>query len=85
MNPAYGRSHYRPEPPLTWGSHRNKLIARISKAPCATGITKAEFVKITTWNDANIPFYGTYRGKKDPKYKDEPDFWLALLPVVLAE
>jgi len=85
MNPAYGRSHYRPEPPLTWGSHRSKLIARISKAPCAAGITKAEFVKITTWNDANIPFYGTYRGKKDPKYKDEPDFWLPPLPVVTAK
>jgi len=85
MNPAYGRAHYRPEPPLTWGSYRSRLTARIGKDPCKSNITKEEFVRITTWNDANIPFYGTYRGKKDPQHKDEPDYWLPPLPVVLAK
>jgi hypothetical protein len=74
MNPAYGRSHFRPEPPLTWGSNRSKLIARLSKEPCSSGITEAELVSITTWNDANAPFYGTYRGKRNLKYQGEPDF-----------
>jgi hypothetical protein len=74
VNCAYGRAHYRPAPPLTWGSNRSKLVVRLSKEPCSSGITEAERVRITTWNDANIPFYGTYRGKRDLKYKDEPDF-----------
>jgi hypothetical protein len=74
MNPAYGRSHFRPEPPLTWGSNRSKLVVRLSKEPCAAGITEAERVRITTWNDANTPFYGTYRGKRELKHRDEPDF-----------
>ncbi len=85
MDSSYGRAHYRPEPPLTWGSHRSKLVARIRKDPCAAGITEAEFVRITTWNDANVPFYGTYRGKKELKDKNEPDFRPPPAPVVLAK
>jgi hypothetical protein len=81
MNDAYGRAHYRPEPPLTWGSNRSKLVVRLTKEPCSSGITEEELIRITTWNDANIPFYGTYRGKRDPKHRDEPDFRLP--PVAL--
>ena len=74
MNCQYGRAHYRPEPPLTFGSHRSKLVAQIRKDPCKGTLTREEFIKITTWIDANVPYYGTYDGKKRLKYKDEPDF-----------
>jgi hypothetical protein len=84
MDPSYSRSHYRPEPPLTWGSHRSKLVAMMKKDPCAAGLTEAEFVRITTWNDANVPFFGTYRGKKYHKDKNDPDFRPPPLPVVMA-
>jgi hypothetical protein len=74
MNCQYGRAHYRPEPPLTFGSHLSKLVAQIRKDPCKGTLTREEFIKITTWIDSNVPYYGTYDGKKKLKYKDEPDF-----------
>jgi hypothetical protein len=62
------------EPPLTFGSHQSKLVERIRKDPCKARLTQEEFIRIVTWIDANIPFYGTHRGKKNLKWKDEPDF-----------
>ena len=63
-------------PPLTFGSHRSKLIARIRRkgSPCNTPLTLAEFVRLVTWIDANAPYYGTYEGKRNLKWKSEPDF-----------
>ena len=62
------------EPPLTFGSHVSRLVERIRKEPCRAGITREEFIRIVTWVDANIPYYGTHRGKKNLKWRDEPDF-----------
>jgi len=62
------------EPPLTFGSHQSKLVERIRKDPCKASLTHEGFIRIVTWIDANIPFYGTHRGKKNLKWKDEPDF-----------
>jgi len=73
---GFGRSGFRPSPPLSFGSHLSKLAARIREAPCKAKITRQEFVRIVTWIDANTPFYGTYRGKRDLKDKDDPDFRL---------
>jgi hypothetical protein len=72
----YGRANFRPVPPLTHGSHRSSLVGQIRKDPCKGKLTQAEFVKIITWIDANAPYYGTYRGKKELKYKDDPEFRL---------
>ena len=77
----YGRAGFEAVPPLTHGSHRSKLSAQIRKAPCKAKLTRAEFVRIVTWIDANIPYYGTYRGKRDIKYKNDPDFRLPPLAV----
>ncbi|MDP6522591.1 MAG: hypothetical protein QGH15_00085 [Kiritimatiellia bacterium] len=71
---GFGSSHVPLEPPLTFGSHRSKMVERIRKAPCKSGITREDFVKIVTWIDANAPFYGTHEGKKNLKWKDDPDF-----------
>jgi len=62
------------EPPLTFGSHRSKMVERIRKAPCKAKLSREEFIKIVTWIDANAPFYGTHDGKKNVKWKDDPDF-----------
>jgi len=70
----YGSANFRAVPPLTRGSHLSKLTAQIRKEPCKTNLTREEFIRIVTWIDANVPYYGTYRGKRDPKYKDDPDF-----------
>ena len=77
----YGRAGFRPLPPLSYGSHLSKLVERIRKAPCKAKITQGEFVRIVTWIDANTPYYGTYRGKRDLKDKDDPDFRLSPLVV----
>jgi len=73
---GFGRSGYRPTPPLSFGSHLSKLVDRIRSEPCKGKITQGEFVRITTWIDANSPYYGTYRGKRDLKDRDAPDFRL---------
>ena len=61
-------------PPLTFGSHQSRLVERIRKAPCKAQLTRAEFIKMVTWVDANAPYFGTHRGKKNLKWKDQPDF-----------
>jgi len=71
---AFGRSGYRPAPPLTFGSRLSRLAAKIQEGPCKANLTRDEFVRVVTWIDANTPFYGTYRGKRDIKDKDDPEF-----------
>jgi len=70
----YGAAHFLAVPPLTHGSHRSKLTHQIRRAPCKSNLTREEFIKIVTWIDANVPYYGTYRGKRDLRDKDDPDF-----------
>jgi hypothetical protein len=71
---AYGQAHVEAVPPLTHGSHRSKLTGQIRQDPCKANLTREEFIKIVTWIDANVPYYGTYRGKRDLRDKDHPDF-----------
>jgi hypothetical protein len=70
----FGRALFEPAPPLTHGSHRSKLVERILREPCKGALTREEFIKIVTWIDCNVPYYGTYKGKRDLKHKDDPDF-----------
>ena len=74
LNDGYGSANVAPERPLTFGSHRSKLIQRIRKAPCKAKLTGEEFIRIVTWVDANAPYFGTHRGKKNLKWKDDADF-----------
>ena len=71
---GFGSSHVPAEPPLTFGSHRSKMVERIRKDPCKANITREEFIRIVTWIDANAPYYGTHEGKKNLKWKDDPEF-----------
>jgi hypothetical protein len=71
---GFGSSHVPAEPPLTFGSHRSKMVERIRKDPCKANLTREEFIRIVTWIDANAPYYGTHRGKKNVKWKDHADF-----------
>jgi len=74
LNDGYGAANLAPEQPLTFGSHQSKLIQRIGKAPCKAKLTRKEFIRIVTWVDANAPYFGTHKGKKNLKWKDDPDF-----------
>jgi len=71
------RDSFIPEvPPLTFGSHRSRMIERIRRrgSPCNAGLTTEELVRLVTWIDANAPYYGTYEGKRNLKWGKQPDF-----------
>jgi len=74
LNDGYGAANVAPEQPLTFGSHRSRLVERIRKAPCKANLTREEFIRFVTWIDSNASYYGTHRGKKNIKWKDDPDF-----------
>jgi len=74
LESGFGSANVPAEPPLTFGSHRSKLVERIRTAPCKSKITREDFIRIVTWIDANAPYYGTHRGKKNLKWKGAPDF-----------
>jgi hypothetical protein len=77
----YGQAGFLSVPPLTHGSHRSSLVGQLRKDPCKAKLTTAEFVKIVTWIDSNVPYYGTHRGYRDPKDKDDPGFRMSPLAV----
>ena len=70
----FGSANVPLEPPMSFGSHRSRMVERIRQKPCKAGLSREEFIKIVTWIDANAPFYGTHDGKKNIKWKEEPDF-----------
>jgi len=74
LNDGYGSANVAPELPLTFGSHRSKLVERIRTAPCKANLTREEFIRIVTWIDANAPYFGTHRGKKNLQWKDDAEF-----------
>ena len=76
----YGQSGYRAVPPLTHGSHRSSLVGWIRTDPRRPNLTREEFIKIVTWIDANVPYYGTRRGEKSIAARDVPDFRPLPLP-----
>ena len=71
---SYGSSHVALEPPLTFGSHRSKMMLQLLKGHHKVKLSREESIKIVTWIDSNAPFYGTHDGKKNLKWHAEPDF-----------
>jgi len=74
LDGGFGSANIPVEKPMTFGSHRSRMVQRIGKAPCKSKLSKEEFVRIVTWVDANAPYYGTHKGRKDAGAKDQPDF-----------
>jgi hypothetical protein len=70
----FGGAHVPLEPPMSFGSHRSVLVKKLLAGHGETKLSQEEFIKIVTWIDANAPFYGTHDGKKNIKWKTEPDF-----------
>ena len=63
-----------PIPPYTLGSHKSKLITLIREGHEGVELSRGEFITLVTWVDANGPYYGSYFGRRNLKYKDHPDF-----------
>jgi hypothetical protein len=69
------RSAYIPaEPPLTFGSHRSKAVLQLLGGHNKVNLSREEFIRLVTWIDCNAPYYGTYEGKKNIRWKDDPQF-----------
>jgi hypothetical protein len=69
------RDNYIPaEPPLTFGSHRSKLVQVLLAGHHDARLKREEFIRLVTWIDANAPYYGIYEGKKNLRWKGSPDF-----------
>jgi hypothetical protein len=61
-------------PPYTYGSHKSRFIEVLRKGHKQVELSQAEFLKLTTWVDANAPFYGSYFGRRNLAAKGRPDF-----------
>ncbi|MCF7957164.1 MAG: hypothetical protein K9M57_01810, partial [Phycisphaerae bacterium] len=67
-------------PPYSLGSHSSTLIKVLlngdknHKKWDAMGLSRGEFVKLTTWIDSQCQFYGTYYGRKPLAQEGESDF-----------
>jgi hypothetical protein len=72
--PKAGNNHYLP--PYTLGSHASKLVKRITDpaSSCYVKMPQEDRIRLTTWIDSNGQYYGTYFGKKNLQYKDDPEF-----------
>ena len=58
------------------GSHASRFIKQVQKG-CPGNDKKlplADFVKLTTWVDANGQYFGTYYGRKNLRFKGHPNF-----------
>ncbi len=61
-------------PAKSLGSHTSRLMRMILNEHQGIKLSVAEKVRISTWIDSNAQYYGTYYGKKNLMYKDDPDF-----------
>ena len=61
-------------PPYTFGSHRSRLVEVLRKGHHDVKLPREEFIRIATWVDANVPYYGSYFGRKHLAAKGRPGF-----------
>jgi len=71
-HPKEQNAHYLPAKSL--GSHTSRLMKMLMKGHQGVELTLEERVKISTWIDSNAQYYGTYYGKKNIRYRNDPDF-----------
>ena len=61
-------------PPYTLGSHASRLLTILRDGHYDCRLTEEEQIRLTTWADANAPYYGSYFGRRNLKYREHPDF-----------
>ncbi len=72
--PRAQKTNVAPLPPRSLGSHASRLIAIVREGHYDCKLSPAEMARLTTWADANAPYYGSYFGRRNLKYRDHPDF-----------
>ncbi len=63
-----------PLSPYALGSTASRLITLTRDGHYDCQLTPEEQIRLTTWADANAPYYGSYFGRRNLKYRDHPDF-----------
>ena len=63
-----------PEDASQDGSHRSRMIDKLRKGHNKVKLSREELIRLVTWIDTNANYYGTYEGKKNIKWKADPDF-----------
>jgi len=61
-------------PPYAHGSHQSKLVQLLRDGHYDKNLSKEEWIKLVTWIDSGVPFYGSYYGRRNLRYKGQPDF-----------
>jgi len=72
--PRAQKTNVVPLPPRSLGSHASGLIAVVREGHYDAKLSAEEMARLVTWADANAPYYGSYFGRRNLKYKDHPDF-----------
>jgi len=60
--------------PYSQGSRASKLINVLRNNHQDVKLSQGEFVKLVTWVDLNLYYYGSYYGKRNLSYQGDPDF-----------
>ena len=63
-----------PAAPYSRGSHTSKLIRLLRDGHYDVKLSQPELVRLVTWVDLNLPYYGSYYGRRNLRYQGEPDF-----------
>ncbi len=58
----------------TWGSHASRLVDALRKGHYDVALSRGEFVRLVTWVDANAPYYGSFYGRRNLRYKGHKNF-----------
>ena len=74
--PGYNGSmmHAEAMPPYSYGAHRSKLIDVLRRGHYDVKLPTPDLVKLVTWIDCNVPYYGSYFGRRNLRYRGHPDF-----------
>jgi hypothetical protein len=67
-------AHAEAVPPYTYGSHKSKLISLLGQGHEDVDLAREEFIRLVTWVDANVPYYGSYFGRRNVQYRNHPAF-----------
>jgi hypothetical protein len=63
-----------PLPPRTVGALASPLIALLRAGHHGVRLAPEDWIRLTTWIDANGPYYGSYFGRRNWIYRTHPDF-----------
>ena len=61
-------------PPYSHGSHRSKLVDLLRRGHYESELSREEWIKLVTWIDCGAPYYGSYFGRRNLRYRGQPDF-----------